>query len=103
MADNKEKTVSPLQGLKKVKCTRPAAENKQGGELAFNFYVDSSKSAGFRRNKRRPVSFFEFRASPLTFLKQFPTMQVHTNATDAQMELIAKTSITKLQEISNGK
>ena len=99
MTGNKEKKVSPLADLGKIKCTKKAPVTKEGKELAFNFFVDGSKSAGFRRNKRRAVSFAAFKATPLPYLKQFPSMQVHTNATNAQMELIAKTPINKLKEL----
>lgn len=102
MAETKPKKVSELDALSKVKCTKEAVTTKEGKETPFSFHVDASKTSLFATKQRRKISFFAFRKEPVLYVKQFPALAVHTNATAAQLELIAKTPLNKLKEIYNG-
>lgn len=95
-AVSKKTALDSLKGIK-LKVAIPRTDK----DVALPIYIDVlTKGGGFSTGfTKRTFDKRDLEANPVLMIKKEPKLAAWTNATKEQVDLIAKTSITKLEKI----
>ena len=93
MSDTKKThTKNAINDLQGIVCTLPIIKGEDDGEKPQTITTYTSRG-------KRLVSVSSFRERPVYFVKMYPKLGSSTNATEAQLALIAQQPLPKLSKI----